>query len=38
MKAARTILEQMSVTVQFGLTFKRESGLEDVQLEYDTET
>ena len=37
-KAARKILEYLSATAHFGLTFRRESKLEDVQLEYNLET
>ena len=38
MKAIRKILQYLSATAHLGLTFRRESKLEDVQLEYDIET
>ena len=37
-KAARKIIEYLSVTAHLGLTFRKDSKLEDVQLEYDLET
>ena len=38
MKAARKVLEYLSATAHLGLTFRKESKLGDVQLEYDLET
>ena len=38
LKASRKVLEYLSATAYLGLTFRRESRLEDVQLEYDIET
>ena len=38
LKAARKILEYLNATAHLGLTFRRESSLEDVQLEYGIET
>ena len=35
LKAARKILEYLNATAHLRLTFRRESSLEDVQLEYD---
>ena len=37
-KAARKIIEYVSATAHLGLTFRKDSQLEDVQLEYDLET
>ena len=37
-KAAREIIEYLSTTAHLGLTFRKDSKLEDVQLEYDMET
>ena len=37
-KAARKVLEYLSATAHLGLTFRKESKLGDVQLEYDLET
>ena len=37
-KAARKIIEYLSATAHLGLTFRKDSKLEDVQLEYDWET
>ena len=37
-KAARKVLEYLSATAHLGLTFRKESKLRDVLLEYDLET
>lgn len=37
-KAARKIIEYLSATAHLGLTFRKDSKLEEVQLEYDLET
>ena len=37
-KAARKIIEYLSATAHLGLTFRKDSKLEDVQLEYDLQT
>ena len=37
-KAARKIIEHLGATVHLGLTFRKDSKPEDVQLEYDLET
>ena len=37
-KAARKVLEYLSATAHLGLTFRKESKLGEVQLEYDLET
>ena len=37
-KAAWKIIEYLSATAHLGLTFREDSKLEDVQLEYDLET